>query len=53
MSKNVEYAVKNYLMWLNNYPMDYKGATEVASDFLDTSAEVEQFIATIKSIAGK
>lgn len=53
MNSNVEYAIKNYLLWLKNYPMDYKGATEAAGDFLDTPAEVEQFITAIKSIAGQ
>lgn len=53
MKTNAENAFINYLMWLKNYPSDYKGATAAASDFIDTVYDMDQFEKLIKKAAGK
>jgi hypothetical protein len=40
MKTNIKPAVDQYIMWLKNYPNDFKGAVEAASDFLDTLSDV-------------
>lgn len=50
---NAQQAFSNYLLWLSRYPGDYKGATDAASDFIDTLEEFDQFAALIKQAAGK
>ena len=53
-NKNSDLAFANYLMWLINYPNDYKGATEAASDFIENEGDLkvlESNIARTRTLA--
>ena len=52
-TQNAKQAFDQYVMWIANYPGDFKGATEAASDFIDTSEEMDQFEALIRNAARK
>lgn len=41
INQNVQDALRNYLLWLTWHPGDYKGATAIAGDYLDTVQEVD------------
>jgi hypothetical protein len=50
MSKNVQFALVNYGLWLSWYPGDFKGAIEFAGDSLDTVEEVDEFSKEIEKL---
>jgi hypothetical protein len=52
-TNNAKQAFDQYVMWIANYPGDFKGATEAASDFIDTTEELDQLEALIRKAAGK
>jgi hypothetical protein len=35
-------------MWIVNYPVNFKGATEAASDFIENTEELDQLEALIR-----
>ena len=53
MKSNAQSAFDNYLLWLKYSPSDYKGATEAASDFIDTIEDMNEFEALVRKAAGK
>ena len=53
MKTNAQSAFENYLLWLKYNPNDYKGATDAASDFIDTVQDMNEFEALIRKAAGK
>jgi hypothetical protein len=48
---NVKQAFDQYIMWIANYPGDFKGATEAASDFIDSAEEVDQLKSLLEKVA--
>lgn len=53
MKSNAQSAFDNYLLWLKYSPNDYKGATEAASDFIDTIEDMNEFETLVRKAAGK
>ena len=52
-TNNAKQAFDQCVMWIANYPGDFKGAMEAASDFIDTIEELEELEALIRKAAGK
>lgn len=50
---NVTAALRNYLLWIKHFPGDYKGATAIAGDYLDTPAEVDEFARRLRAMLAK
>lgn len=50
-NSNAEIAFQSYVQWLLWYPQDYKGATEAASDFIDTEEDLNELENIIKEKA--
>jgi len=50
LKANHVYAFETYIDWLKNYPHDYKGATDAASDFIDDLDDFEKFEAMLSEL---
>lgn len=53
MKTNAQHAFENYITWLKYSPNDYQGATDAASDFIDSIQDMDEFEALIRKAAGK
>ena len=52
-NNNAIQAFNQYVMWITNCPGDFKGATEAASDFIDTIEDLDQLEELLRKAAGK
>ena len=53
ITKNAKSAFNQYIMWIRNYPGDFKGATDAAGDFIDTEEDMDGLEYLIREAAGK